>query len=60
MLSQGPEKHPEDSTEHPGGHRTSTVEQGSFSAARCACGWRGPARRARAKARADAAAHSIG
>ncbi|GGV47891.1 hypothetical protein GCM10010245_75210 [Streptomyces spectabilis] len=38
-------------------HRTTTVETGRFCAARCSCGWRGPARRARSKARADAAAH---
>ncbi|WP_192918144.1 hypothetical protein [Streptomyces spectabilis] len=38
-------------------HRTTTVENGRFCAARCSCGWRGPARRARSKARADAAAH---
>ncbi|KUF19871.1 hypothetical protein AT728_06005 [Streptomyces silvensis] len=38
-------------------HRTSTVENGPFCAARCTCGWRGPARRARSKARDDAAGH---
>ncbi|MFC7309371.1 hypothetical protein ACFQVC_34825 [Streptomyces monticola] len=38
-------------------HRTSTVEQGPFCSARCSCGWRGPARRARSKARSDAAEH---
>ncbi|MGK5632718.1 hypothetical protein [Streptomyces sp. URMC 123] len=41
-----------------GDHRTVTVENGAFCAARCSCGWLGPARRARAKARADAAAHA--
>ncbi|MDI3423966.1 hypothetical protein [Streptomyces luteolus] len=39
-------------------HRTATVEQGRFCAARCSCGWRGPARRARSKARTDAEEHS--
>ncbi|MGW0535933.1 hypothetical protein [Streptomyces sp. NPDC003032] len=38
-------------------HRTSTVENGRFIAAHCSCGWRGPARRARSKARTDAAEH---
>ncbi|MCX4906778.1 hypothetical protein [Streptomyces sp. NBC_00878] len=39
-------------------HRTTTVEQGSFCVARCTCGWRGPARRARGRARRDAETHS--
>ncbi|MER7347503.1 hypothetical protein ABT390_19105 [Streptomyces aurantiacus] len=39
-------------------HRTTTVENGPFCAARCTCGWRGPARRARSKARDDAAHHA--
>ncbi|EKX63337.1 hypothetical protein STRIP9103_05133 [Streptomyces ipomoeae 91-03] len=38
-------------------HRTTTVEQGPFCVARCTCGWRGPARRARSLAREDAAGH---
>ncbi|WP_406170969.1 hypothetical protein [Streptomyces sp. NBC_00996] len=38
-------------------HRTTTVEQGRFCVARCICGWRGPARRARSLARADAQTH---
>lgn len=33
------------------------VEKDSFTRARCACGWAGPGRRSRKKARADAAAH---
>ncbi|MEU6808921.1 hypothetical protein ABZ920_07925 [Streptomyces sp. NPDC046831] len=41
-------------------HRTTTVEQGRFCAARCSCGWRGPARRARSLARADAEGHGTG
>ncbi|WP_067234664.1 hypothetical protein [Streptomyces longwoodensis] len=42
----------------PGEHRTDTVEQGRFCFARCACGWRGPARRARSLARTDARGHA--
>ncbi|MEU9970243.1 hypothetical protein AB0E24_39950 [Streptomyces solisilvae] len=42
----------------PGQNRTTTVERGSFSIARCTCGWSGPARRARAIARDDAAVHA--
>ncbi|MGK5729652.1 hypothetical protein [Streptomyces sp. URMC 124] len=38
-------------------HLTSTSERGSFCSARCTCGWRGPARRARSLARDDAASH---
>lgn len=33
------------------------VEKGNFTNARCDCGWRGPARRSRKRAREDAAAH---
>ncbi|MEU9284249.1 hypothetical protein AB0D57_05840 [Streptomyces sp. NPDC048275] len=39
-------------------HRTTTVEQGHFCLARCTCGWRGPARRARSLARTDAEGHA--
>ncbi|WP_326722178.1 MULTISPECIES: hypothetical protein [unclassified Streptomyces] len=41
-------------------HRTTTVEQGRFCLARCTCGWRGPARRARSLARSDAEGHTQG
>ncbi|WP_176953957.1 hypothetical protein [Streptomyces indicus] len=41
-------------------HHTSTVEQGKFCVAHCTCGWRGPARRARSKARSDALEHAGG
>ncbi|WP_369234859.1 hypothetical protein AB5J56_24210 [Streptomyces sp. R21] len=41
-------------------HRTTTIEQGRFCMARCICGWRGPARRARSLARADAEGHGQG
>ena len=33
------------------------VDKGNFTQARCECGWDGPARRSRKKAREDAAAH---
>ncbi|MBT2526112.1 hypothetical protein J7E91_11840 [Streptomyces sp. ISL-99] len=39
-------------------HRTGTTERGSFCFAHCSCGWRGPARRSRERARADAALHA--
>ncbi|MYZ38705.1 hypothetical protein GT002_27260 [Streptomyces sp. SID4917] len=39
-------------------HITSTVERGSFCLARCSCGWSGPARRSRDRARTDAASHT--
>ncbi|UGY92856.1 hypothetical protein [Streptomyces gobiensis] len=39
-------------------HQTSTTERGSFVSASCSCGWHGPARRARGKAREDASAHT--
>ena len=39
-------------------HRTITHEQGRFCVARCSCGWRGPARRARGLARTDADGHA--
>ncbi|MBO8191150.1 hypothetical protein ITI46_05515 [Streptomyces oryzae] len=38
-------------------HGTSLSERGSFCAASCSCGWRGPARRARDRAREDGRAH---
>ncbi|MEU5686766.1 hypothetical protein [Streptomyces venezuelae] len=48
---QAPSAHPTTA------HRTTTVENGRFTAAHCTCGWRGPARRARSKARTDATEH---
>ncbi|MEV6027614.1 hypothetical protein [Streptomyces sp. NPDC052036] len=42
----------------PDAHRATTVEQGRFCVARCTCGWRGPARRARSLARTDAEGHA--
>ncbi|MEE1747778.1 hypothetical protein ABZ776_08180 [Streptomyces sp. NPDC007076] len=39
------------------GHQPTTVERGSFCTARCGCGWSGPARRSRDRARTDAAEH---
>jgi len=41
-----------------GAHRTSVAERGSFTLARCVCGWTGPARRARERARLDAREHT--
>ncbi|MET8678435.1 hypothetical protein ABZW18_12840 [Streptomyces sp. NPDC004647] len=38
-------------------HHTRTDDRGSFSLARCSCGWAGPARRARGRAREDADTH---
>ncbi|MEX0170528.1 hypothetical protein [Streptomyces sp. LMG1-1-1.1] len=39
-------------------HTTTTTERGSFALARCSCGWTGPARRSRDRARTDATEHS--
>ncbi|MET7484791.1 hypothetical protein [Streptomyces sp. NPDC005538] len=47
---EAPPGHPE--------HHTTTVEQGPFCFARCVCGWRGPARRARSQARTDGSGHA--
>ncbi|MFJ3304389.1 hypothetical protein ACIPSA_14935 [Streptomyces sp. NPDC086549] len=49
----GPERAPQGQE-----HHTATYEQGRFCVARCTCGWRGPARRARSQARTDAEGHS--
>ncbi|MFB9366717.1 MULTISPECIES: hypothetical protein [Kitasatospora] len=38
-------------------HRVTVEERGSFSTARCTCGWHAPARRSRDKSRRDAAEH---
>ncbi|MFG3286343.1 hypothetical protein [Streptomyces sp. NPDC048111] len=38
-------------------HQTTLTERGSFAVARCSCGWTGPARRSRDRARTDAADH---
>ncbi|MFD3652237.1 hypothetical protein [Streptomyces sp. NPDC058620] len=38
-------------------HSVTTIERGSFCLARCTCGWRGPARRSRDRARTDAEQH---
>ncbi|NUK74559.1 hypothetical protein [Streptomyces lunaelactis] len=42
----------------PAHHDTTTTERGSFAVARCPCGWFGPARRSRDRARADAESHT--
>ncbi|NLU67973.1 hypothetical protein [Streptomyces sp. HNM0574] len=54
MLDRLPGQEPGPAPEH----RTATTERGSFLSAHCSCGWRGPARRARETARADAASHA--
>ncbi|WUB72519.1 hypothetical protein OG734_21715 [Streptomyces sp. NBC_00576] len=41
----------------PDEHSVSMVEHGPFCFARCVCGWRGPARRARSLARTDGKGH---
>ena len=38
-------------------HRTFITEAGSFTTARCECGWFAPARRSREKSRRDADTH---
>ncbi|MFC5032264.1 hypothetical protein ACQFX6_21900 [Streptomyces sp. DSM 41987] len=43
-----------------GTHHTTVTDRGSFASARCSCGWKGPARRARDRARRDAEAHTGG
>ncbi|MFE6101248.1 hypothetical protein ACFVQ4_14895 [Streptomyces laurentii] len=48
--------HPTD-TRPPVTHRAETTERGAFALARCVCGWTGPARRSRDRARTDAAEH---
>ncbi|MCT9091137.1 hypothetical protein N4G70_20055 [Streptomyces sp. ASQP_92] len=40
-------------------HQTSLTERGSFAVARCSCGWAGPARRSRDRARLDAETHAL-
>ncbi|MFD5075394.1 hypothetical protein [Streptomyces sp. NPDC058371] len=50
----------QDEANPPQEHRTTTTEQGRFCLARCTCGWRGPARRARSLARTDATTHTAG
>ncbi|ALO09906.1 hypothetical protein AQF52_4312 [Streptomyces venezuelae] len=40
-------------------HTTTTTERGSFALARCSCGWSGPARRSRERARTDASEHLV-
>lgn len=52
-----PDPHPDPD---PADHRTRVVERGSFASARCDCGWKGPARRARDRARRDAQSHANG
>ncbi|GAA2105259.1 hypothetical protein GCM10009801_81500 [Streptomyces albiaxialis] len=62
MRERAPEHQPDeqvlDTAAGDGEHEATTRERGSFSGAVCTCGWRGPARRARDRARADAAEHA--
>ncbi|NGN65161.1 hypothetical protein G5C51_14795 [Streptomyces sp. A7024] len=68
MLNHGPGNRPGPARRQPPHHAvadgeahvTSTEETGSFALARCSCGWTGPARRARVRAREDAAGHTAG
>ncbi|MFE1317097.1 hypothetical protein [Kitasatospora phosalacinea] len=46
-------------TDHPDEHRVEVEERGSFSFARCSCGWFAPGRRSRDKSRRDAAGHLL-
>ncbi|GAA3488204.1 MULTISPECIES: hypothetical protein [Streptomyces] len=39
-------------------HTPTVTEHGSFTHAHCPCGWRGPARRSRDRARTDATEHA--
>ncbi|MER6916826.1 hypothetical protein ABT354_34715 [Streptomyces sp. NPDC000594] len=42
----------------PAAHIATTTERGAFALARCSCGWTGPARRSRERARTDAHGHT--
>ncbi|MFJ3899951.1 hypothetical protein [Streptomyces sp. NPDC090025] len=47
------------SDQHPSSsrHHATTAENGPFAFASCSCGWRGPARRSRDRARRDVPEH---
>ncbi|MFB7332784.1 hypothetical protein [Streptomyces adustus] len=60
MTGVAQQEGPDRVREQPEQHTTTTVEQGPFCLARCVCGWRGPARRARSQARTDAETHLSG
>ncbi|MGV4984282.1 hypothetical protein ACWC0C_00145 [Streptomyces sp. NPDC001709] len=57
MAVSGAEQDGPDGTRPGQEHLTTTTEQGRFCVARCSCGWRGPARRARSQARTDGEGH---
>ncbi|NGO72591.1 hypothetical protein [Streptomyces boncukensis] len=60
MRERAPEHQPDQaalSAVAKGLHEADMTERGAFCSAVCSCGWRGPARRARDRARADAAGH---
>ncbi|MEU3448681.1 hypothetical protein AB0H29_15870 [Streptomyces thermolilacinus] len=42
---------------HHAPHHATATERGAFALARCTCGWSGPARRSRERARTDAVTH---
>nr|WSZ96976.1 hypothetical protein OH820_16045 [Streptomyces sp. NBC_00857] len=56
MREQDTSGSPTATAPHP--HTTSTVERGAFCLARCTCGWWGPARRSRDRARTDTTSHT--
>jgi hypothetical protein len=45
--------------ESPEPHDVTVADEGSFTVARCACGWRSYARRSRQRARAEGADHTL-
>ncbi|MER5466114.1 hypothetical protein ABT010_36825 [Streptomyces sp. NPDC002668] len=49
---------PQDPTGDTPPHRATAADRGSFAIARCTCGWIGPARRSRERARSDAELHT--
>ena len=46
-------------TELPDPHDVTVADEGSFTVARCACGWRSYARRSRQRARSEGADHTL-
>ncbi|MCP3770928.1 MULTISPECIES: hypothetical protein [Streptomyces] len=57
MEQQSTKEH---SPGHSPEHLITTAELGPFCFARCSCGWRGPARRARSLARTEGRKHVMG
>lgn len=50
-------KKPEPAPSEPSADPVTIVDVGPFTHAQCTCGWKGPGRRSRKRARADAAEH---